>query len=250
MGSKLCVTNDRENEVWWILEENHKGAMIGSAVSLGIVAGVATGGIVGKVIVGSLAVKAAAATTTATATATGIATEIVVGGVLGAAACGVVSAGVSMSTIKKKEQLFREQMMAEQREILEFQESYISGKRTLSLLRRITAKRFDVVTGKCYEISFNARTGATADSVKEYNLSDYFEREMNPKKMDLKQQEFLEEHTKSKVCVHCHDGYPEYVIVPCGHRCLCSKCQAHYQESDRECPLCRGSIQCVLKIIK
>eukprot|EP01083_Nonionella_stella_P218303 782942_1 len=121
MGSSLTITNNRENEVWWVLEENHKGYMM---YALGTWAGAAIGGL-----------------------GVGVATAV---------------------TLKTKEKQFREQMIGECRYILRYNDRYTSPKHSLSLLRRITAKRFDRISGKYYTIAFDAWSGARDNSVNRY----------------------------------------------------------------------------------
>eukprot|EP00597_Dinobryon_sp_UTEXLB2267_P009264 CAMPEP_0170091608 /NCGR_PEP_ID=MMETSP0019_2-20121128/25174_1 /TAXON_ID=98059 /ORGANISM="Dinobryon sp., Strain UTEXLB2267" /LENGTH=473 /DNA_ID=CAMNT_0010311605 /DNA_START=20 /DNA_END=1441 /DNA_ORIENTATION=- len=51
---------------------------------------------------------------------------------------------------------------------------------------------------------------------------------------------------ESNDCVICMDRKSEYAIVPCGHKCLCSECQA--LPSITTCPICRGPKAFMLKI--
>ena len=45
-------------------------------------------------------------------------------------------------------------------------------------------------------------------------------------------------------CVVCLDNERTYAIVPCGHLCVCGGCVGRV----KECPICRGRIQSILKI--
>lgn len=45
-------------------------------------------------------------------------------------------------------------------------------------------------------------------------------------------------------CVVCLDNERAYAIVPCGHLCVCGGCVGRV----KECPICRGRIQSILKI--
>ena len=47
-------------------------------------------------------------------------------------------------------------------------------------------------------------------------------------------------------CVVCIENRPEYVIVPCGHLCLCKLCGAQLRCA--KCPLCNGHIERVMQI--
>ena len=43
-------------------------------------------------------------------------------------------------------------------------------------------------------------------------------------------------------CVVCLDAAPTFAVVPCGHRCLCSRCVVQVLATTRVCPLCRASM--------
>ncbi len=53
------------------------------------------------------------------------------------------------------------------------------------------------------------------------------------------------------ICVVCHDEPAVMAVVPCGHQCLCNSCSnicIEGQASARQCPLCRGNMQSILRI--
>jgi len=68
--------------------------------------------------------------------------------------------------------------------------------------------------------------------------------------------EVSEEHSKSttnenKECCVCLLEVKELLaIIPCGHRCICQSCAEILmkREKNRECPICRGPMEGVLKI--
>eukprot|EP01084_Bolivina_argentea_P080620 146018_1 len=204
MGSWLTVTNNRQNEVWWVLEENHKGCIYGVTIGLGLA--LIPAGIFGGAAIGALF---------ATEVVAGeiIATEAIVGGIIGGAwgaGIGGSITAATVQTVENKEKVFREQMIREGREILKYNETYASPKRTLSLLRRITAKRFDRISGKYYEMAFDAWSGATNNSINRYHLGDYPEKEIRTQYLNDAEQVFLEEQTQTDLCIVCHETHPEY----------------------------------------
>eukprot|EP01084_Bolivina_argentea_P023232 43324_1 len=49
-------------------------------------------------------------------------------------------------------------------------------------------------------------------------------------------------------CVVCLDAKRNHIIIPCGHVCICGQCkEAYEQQDDAKCPMCRGSIESILK---
>lgn len=46
-------------------------------------------------------------------------------------------------------------------------------------------------------------------------------------------------------CVICMDAEAEFAVVPCGHQCLCHKCQS---TRPLTCPVCRCNVQQMLRI--
>jgi hypothetical protein len=56
--------------------------------------------------------------------------------------------------------------------------------------------------------------------------------------------EIPREEGEDTECVVCLDNERAYAIVPCGHLCVCGGCVGRV----KECPICRGRIQSILKI--
>ena len=57
-----------------------------------------------------------------------------------------------------------------------------------------------------------------------------------------------ENRSSSGVCVVCHDEPSVMAVIPCGHVCLCNTCSDECSLIGQTCPLCRGSMQSVLRI--
>ncbi len=51
-------------------------------------------------------------------------------------------------------------------------------------------------------------------------------------------------------CVICQEGKPEYVMVPCGHVCLCVECiqNKSHEKLNNKCPICRVEVMCLTKL--
>jgi hypothetical protein len=50
-------------------------------------------------------------------------------------------------------------------------------------------------------------------------------------------------------CVVCFDAPKEYVIVPCGHQCVCGACAEQLTKTRTPtCPVCRGPIRETMKV--
>lgn len=49
-------------------------------------------------------------------------------------------------------------------------------------------------------------------------------------------------------CVLCMDAPREYALVPCGHRCICATCIVRHRTQLTACPLCKASVESVLRI--
>eukprot|EP00035_Acanthoeca_spectabilis_P011359 m.199692 g.199692 ORF g.199692 m.199692 type:complete len:361 (+) comp15323_c0_seq1:73-1155(+) len=49
-------------------------------------------------------------------------------------------------------------------------------------------------------------------------------------------------------CVVCIDNEASFVIVPCGHVCLCEECKDALVAGSRKCPKCRGAIDNTFKV--
>ena len=41
-------------------------------------------------------------------------------------------------------------------------------------------------------------------------------------------------------CRVCMDGEGSHAFVPCGHRCVCESCAAHFMSGTRKCPICNS----------
>jgi hypothetical protein len=52
----------------------------------------------------------------------------------------------------------------------------------------------------------------------------------------------------AELCYACSDTEPDAVLLPCGHRGLCSACAARLWTIDRRCPLCRRELCGVVMI--
>lgn len=59
-----------------------------------------------------------------------------------------------------------------------------------------------------------------------------------------------EEKDAGKMCVICDDSLKEVCILPCGHVCLCEKCDAKYFKgpAKKKCPVCRGDAVNTVKV--
>ena len=49
-------------------------------------------------------------------------------------------------------------------------------------------------------------------------------------------------------CVICADNPATFVIVPCGHVCLCERCKDALLARGGDCPICRGKIENIFKV--
>lgn len=54
-------------------------------------------------------------------------------------------------------------------------------------------------------------------------------------------------------CSICFDAIANCIVVPCGHKCGCETCLKKIQEStnrsQKKCPICRGAIRSIVKVI-
>ena len=46
----------------------------------------------------------------------------------------------------------------------------------------------------------------------------------------------------TKMCVVCLANPIEWVLVPCGHKCVCNNCGKIIREKDKKCPICKVNI--------
>lgn len=45
---------------------------------------------------------------------------------------------------------------------------------------------------------------------------------------------------ESHLCVICQQYEPCYIMIPCGHLCLCGNCQRQIEKMNHQCPICRA----------
>ena len=50
-------------------------------------------------------------------------------------------------------------------------------------------------------------------------------------------------------CAVCFDAPKIMLIVPCGHKCMCNGCATQLKNGGHSCPICRGPINSILKVI-
>ena len=53
-------------------------------------------------------------------------------------------------------------------------------------------------------------------------------------------EEVKDNHTK--MCVVCLAKPIEWILVPCGHKCVCPTCGIIIKEKDKKCPICKVNI--------
>lgn len=56
------------------------------------------------------------------------------------------------------------------------------------------------------------------------------------------------EDSSGKRCVICWDAPAEAVCIPCGHLAGCMDCMSAIKAEDWDCPVCRASIQQIVKV--
>lgn len=54
--------------------------------------------------------------------------------------------------------------------------------------------------------------------------------------------------TAADLCAVCMVAPNTFAMVPCGHRCLCARCQLQWSAGGRPCPICRSEVKHTLKI--
>lgn len=86
-------------------------------------------------------------------------------------------------------------------------------------------------------------------SIKNYTTKNtstpIIKEEINSKK------EYKEENNSSednKQCIICLSEKREYLIIPCGHLCLCQNCKKNFKKRDSKCPICRNKINFIQKV--
>ena len=56
-----------------------------------------------------------------------------------------------------------------------------------------------------------------------------------------------EEEKEEKNCVVCLTNKIEWIIAPCGHKCLCPECGKQYKQPNKKCPICKENIIGILE---
>ena len=56
-----------------------------------------------------------------------------------------------------------------------------------------------------------------------------------------------EGNKEEKNCVICLINKVEWIIAPCGHKCLCSTCGVKYKEPNQKCPICKEPVIGILE---
>lgn len=51
-------------------------------------------------------------------------------------------------------------------------------------------------------------------------------------------------------CPICLDGIKNYIIVPCGHKCLCEECSKLIKNNNRDCPICNNKVENIYKVFE
>ena len=49
-------------------------------------------------------------------------------------------------------------------------------------------------------------------------------------------------------CVICLVEPKKFIIVPCGHQCLCQDCSLKVLAADSMCPICRGPVAQIMRV--
>ena len=57
-----------------------------------------------------------------------------------------------------------------------------------------------------------------------------------------KQNTILEKDNHVSMCVICLSEPIQWILVPCGHKCVCDKCEKIIKERDKKCPICKQAI--------
>jgi hypothetical protein len=52
------------------------------------------------------------------------------------------------------------------------------------------------------------------------------------------------------LCVACVTAPADFLAAPCGHQCCCEECFQHIQRGDRRCPICRSTIQSIVRVFQ
>ena len=51
-----------------------------------------------------------------------------------------------------------------------------------------------------------------------------------------------------KKCVICINNHQTHIIIPCGHKCLCTECSIKHFEKINICPICRCNVQKIQRV--
>mmetsp|Transcript_41645 Transcript_41645/g.97447 ORF Transcript_41645/g.97447 Transcript_41645/m.97447 type:complete len:451 (-) Transcript_41645:157-1509(-) len=81
------------------------------------------------------------------------------------------------------------------------------------------------------------------------------EQQMVREQEQMAREQRAKEKLERDLCVICLDKPKTYMIVPCGHKCLCEACaesleRRRDQGGERACPLCRASMQRTFKVFE
>ena len=49
------------------------------------------------------------------------------------------------------------------------------------------------------------------------------------------------------MCIICLSNPIEWIIAPCGHKCICSSCGKIIKEKFKKCPICKEKIIGILE---
>jgi hypothetical protein len=66
---------------------------------------------------------------------------------------------------------------------------------------------------------------------------------------DKPQDQSLEFNIEVEHCLLCADKYANAVIMGCGHGGVCFECAVKMQQNAGTCPICRGKIEKILKLL-
>lgn len=55
-------------------------------------------------------------------------------------------------------------------------------------------------------------------------------------------------YEKNNECCLCKENKSTIAIVPCGHVCYCTECNANYDLASMKCPICRVKVERLIKV--
>ena len=78
-------------------------------------------------------------------------------------------------------------------------------------------------------------------NIKTFQLIE--QKEMNEFEQNVKNEE------NKKFCIICFTNYPEIIICPCGHKCICILCYDKLlaKAGFKKCPICKSKIESIVK---